>query len=122
MSDLGPPTLDEAVLVALRDSVGGDDAFVADLVETYLADGAAQMAAIGSAVESGDALGLIRPAHTLKSASYTVGAMRLGDLARSLEQRGRTESLDGAAAEAEMGKAEWASVEAALRSWLEMRP
>lgn len=121
MTDPGPPTLDEAVLAALRDSVGGDDAFVADLVGTYLADGEAQVLAIGAAVESGDASMLIRPAHTLKSASYTVGAMRLGDLARSLEQRGRTEELDGSAGEAEAVRAEWRWVEAALRSWLEGR-
>jgi HPt (histidine-containing phosphotransfer) domain-containing protein len=111
------PTLDAAVLDALRDSVGGDDAFVTDLVETYLADGAGQLEAIGFAVGAGDAAGLVRPAHTLKSASYTVGAMRLGDLARSLEQRGRTGDLSDAAGDAHAAQQEWTAVVAALQAW-----
>jgi HPt (histidine-containing phosphotransfer) domain-containing protein len=115
MSDA--PTLDPAVLDALRDSVGGDDAFVIDLVETYLADGAGQLEAIGVAVGAGDAAGLVRPAHTLKSASYTVGAMRLGDLARSLEQQGRAGDLSEATADAHAAEQEWTAVVAALRAW-----
>ncbi len=123
MTDPSSPTLDAAVLAALRDSVGGDDAFIADLVETYLADGAGQLDAIEAAVAAGDAAALVRPAHTLKSASYTVGAMRLGDLARSLEQHGRSGGprLDGAPAGAVAARAEWSAVEAALRSWLDGR-
>ncbi len=117
MSESVSPTLDEAVLSALRESVGGDDAFVVDLVETYLSDGAEQLDAIAAAVAAGDAGALVRPAHTLKSASYTVGAMRLGDLARSLEQRGRSGVLDGGVAEADAARAEWAAVDRALRSW-----
>ena len=121
MSEPSSPTLDRAVLAALRDSVGGDDGFVADLVETYLADGAGQLAAIEAAVASDDAAALVRPAHTLKSASYTVGAMRLGDLARSLEQHGRggEAGLEGARAEASAARVEWVAAEAALRSWLD---
>jgi HPt (histidine-containing phosphotransfer) domain-containing protein len=120
MTETASPTLDATVLAALRDAVGGDDAFVADLVETYLADGAEQLGAIGMAVEADDATALVRPAHTLKSASYTVGAMRLGDLARSLEQHGRAggPGLDGARAGAAAARVEWPLVEAALRSWL----
>jgi HPt (histidine-containing phosphotransfer) domain-containing protein len=123
MTETAAPTLDATVLVALRDSVGGDDAFVADLVETYLDDGAAQLGAIETAVLADDPAALVRPAHTLKSASYTVGAMRLGDLARALEQHGRAggPGLDGARAEAAAVRAEWPSVEAALRSWLDGR-
>ena len=64
-------TLDTSVLSALYDSVGGDDAFIADLVETYLTDGAAQLAAIDAAAGDREAEGLVRPAHTLKSASRT---------------------------------------------------
>jgi HPt (histidine-containing phosphotransfer) domain-containing protein len=118
MTDDTPATLDPAVLAALRDSVGGDDAFVADLVETYLGDGATQVAAIERAVGLGDAGELVRPAHTLKSASLTVGAMRLGELSRALEQRGRSGELDGAAVDAAEARVEWDAVVAALRGWL----
>jgi HPt (histidine-containing phosphotransfer) domain-containing protein len=118
MTETPSTTLDVGILAGLRDSVGGDEAFVADLVRTYLADGAVQVEAIESAVSSGDAVALVRPAHTLKSASYTVGAMRLGDLAKSLEARGRGETLDGAAEETAAVRAEWGAVEAALLGWL----
>jgi two-component system sensor histidine kinase/response regulator len=118
MTDPSAPTLDVAVLAAVRGSVGGDDAFVLDLVETYLADGTEQIAAITAAVAAGDAAALVRPAHTLKSSSFTVGAMRLGELARSLEQDGRRGVLGDAAAEADATRAEWTLVDAALRAWL----
>ncbi len=123
MSDMAAPTLDVTVLASLRDSVGGDDAFLADLVETYLDDASGQLGAIGSAIAADDAAALVRPAHTLKSASYTVGAMRLGDLARALEQHGRAggQALDGARADAAAAQAEWPAVQEALRSWLDER-
>jgi HPt (histidine-containing phosphotransfer) domain-containing protein len=112
------PILDEAVLTALRDSVGGDDAFVSDLVETYLSDGRDQLAAIEAAVGAGEPAALVRPAHTLKSASFTLGANRLGELARTLEQRGRSDELDGADALVAEARDEWASANEALLAWL----
>ncbi|HTG41536.1 MAG TPA: Hpt domain-containing protein [Methylomirabilota bacterium] len=92
MSTDDTTTLDTSVLAALSDSVGGDVAFVADLVETYLADGAVQLAAIDDAVRSSEAEALVRPAHTLKSSSRTVGANRLGELSRQIEMLGRSGS------------------------------
>ena len=118
MSEPLAPTLDQAVLAGLRDSVGGDDAFVADLVETYLADGADQVAAIEAALNAGDAAALVRPAHTLKSASYTVGAMRLGDLARTLEQGARADGPADASVDLEAVTTAWSATERALRAWL----
>ena len=111
-------TLDTSVLSALYDSVGGDDAFVADLVETYLGDGTAQLAAIEAAARDRDAEALVRPAHTLKSASRTVGATRLGELSRQIEMLGRSGSTTGAAELAAEARTEWSDVEAALRAWL----
>ena len=111
-------TLDPSVLAALSDSVGGDDAFVADLVETYLADGAVQLAAIDEAVRSSEAEALVRPAHTLKSSSRTVGANRLGELSRQIEMLGRSGSTTEAGELAAEARTEWTDVEAALRAWL----
>ena len=111
-------TLDTSVLSALYDSVGGDDAFVADLVEPYLGDGTDQLAAIDTAVRARDAEGLVRPAHTLKSASRTVGASRLGEICRQIEALGRSSSTTGAAELASEARTEWADVESALRAWL----
>jgi HPt (histidine-containing phosphotransfer) domain-containing protein len=112
------PVLDPTVLAALRDSVGGDEAFVVDLIETYLGDAGTQVEAIEAAIESGDAESLVRPAHTLKSASLTVGAMRLGELARSVEQRARSGEAAGMDREASAVRDEWQAANAALRDWL----
>ena len=114
-------TLDLTVLAALLDSVGGDEAFVADLVETYLSDGEDQLAAIAEAVRSGQAEGLVRDAHTLKSSSRTVGANRLGELSRQIEMLGRSGSTTGAAELAAQARAEWVDLVAALRAWLSGR-
>lgn len=111
------PVLDRSVLVALRDSVGGDGGFVADLVETYLVDAGEQIGAIEAALAARDAEALVRPAHTLKSASFTVGATRLGELSRELEQRARGGSLDGVADAGAVREA-LAATEEALRAWL----
>jgi HPt (histidine-containing phosphotransfer) domain-containing protein len=118
MNERAVPTLDVGVLDALREAVGGDRGFVADLVQTYLADATEQLTQIDTAVAARDARALVRPAHTLKSASLTVGAVRLGELARTLEQRARTERLDGVDADASAAREEWHAAQKALRAWL----
>jgi HPt (histidine-containing phosphotransfer) domain-containing protein len=98
------PTIDR-----LLESVGGDEAFLDELAETYLADAPVHLAAIRRALDAASAEDLVRPAHTLKSSSATVGALVLSGYARELELDGRGGSLAGgeerlAAAEAEFGR------------------
>jgi HPt (histidine-containing phosphotransfer) domain-containing protein len=119
MQDAERPVLDESVLTDLKATTGDDPAFVRDLVETYLADVPAQLEGIDAAIAADDAEALIRPAHTLKSSSATVGAMRLAELSRTLEMTGRAGALDaGARDNAESARAEWRNAEAAFRAWL----
>jgi HPt (histidine-containing phosphotransfer) domain-containing protein len=111
--------LDRAVLDELMTSMGDDAAFVRDLVETYLSDVPVQLDGIAAAVARDDAEALVRPAHTLKSSSATVGAMRLSAVARELEMAGRSGALDsGAQAGLETARAEWAAVSEAYAQWL----
>ncbi len=117
MNDV-PATLDRSVLDRLVESVAGDTSFVADLVETYLADTVDQLGAIDAAIAAGDAASLVRPAHTLKSSSLTIGAVRLGEMSRVLEQHGRTGDLVGVEREAAAARSEWPAVQAELRDWL----
>jgi HPt (histidine-containing phosphotransfer) domain-containing protein len=114
-----PPIVDPSVLDALLDSVGGDRAFVDDLVRTYLSDAATQLGDIEAAIGSGDAAALVRPAHTLKSASFTVGAMRLGERSRALEQAGRGGDVVGTADDLHEALESWTATDAALREWLD---
>jgi two-component system sensor histidine kinase/response regulator len=118
-----PPVLDESVLGELLESTGDDQAFVEELVATYVADAATHVQEIAAAVEADDADALVRPAHTLKSSSATVGAVRLATVARELEIAGRSGSLDAAARDAAgTVQAEWQSAADQLQAWLAKGP
>lgn len=121
MSGADQPILDAGVLAELAESVGGDREFVVDLVETYLLDGATQLADIEAAFAARDAELIVRPAHTLKSSSATVGAMEVASLAREIELAGRSGALDGLPPDidAPMLRAAWERASAALRTWSE---
>jgi len=112
--------VDEKVLEELCASVDGDTGFVRDLIEAYLADSAAQLEAIHGALAAGDAEALVRPAHTLKSSSATVGAMDLSAHARTLEMAGKAGAVgDGEArAAADALAATFQTTGAALRAWV----
>jgi HPt (histidine-containing phosphotransfer) domain-containing protein len=114
------PIVDERILAELMATTGDDIGFVRELVETYLADTPAQVDAISAAVEADDAAGLVRPAHTLKSSSATVGAMRLSSVARDLEMAGRSGKLDPAArASLDAARSEWEAAADTFAAWLE---
>ena len=113
------PVLDQSVLSELQETTGDDPDFVRDLVETYLADVPVQLEGIDGAIAANDADALVRPAHTLKSSSMTLGAMRLGEISRTLEMTGRSGTLDASAREnAALAHAEWTSVQQAIDAWL----
>ena len=120
MNEPDARVLDAAVLDELRGSVEGDSAFVVELVEAYLADGAVHVADVVTALEAVDAAALVRPAHTLKSSSATVGAMRLAGLARELEMDGRAGTLEAASAgeRAASVRTAWEEASAAMRAWV----
>lgn len=83
------PAIDREAFARLSDITGDDPAFLAELVETYLEDGAAQVAALREAVASGDPAAVVRPAHTLKSSSASIGALPLAEHCRQLEADAR---------------------------------
>jgi HPt (histidine-containing phosphotransfer) domain-containing protein len=89
--------IDRETYARLLDMTGGDQAFVDELVDTYLVDAAEQLAALDAAVALADAAALTRPAHSLRSSSLNVGALSLGELCRELELQGRTGEIAGAA-------------------------
>ena len=112
-----PPVLDEAVLVELSASVQGDRSFVVELINAYVADGPEMVDAIEAAVAADDATALVRPAHTLKSSSATVGALRLAAASRDLELAGRSGSVQPTASAASL-RADWEAAVTALEEWV----
>jgi HPt (histidine-containing phosphotransfer) domain-containing protein len=107
--------LDPAVLENLRVMVG-DDAFLLELVDTFLEDAPGLMADMRRAVEEGDAALLRRSAHSLKSNSAEFGATDLRNMCRELEDLGEAGTLDGTPAKIAQIEVEYERVRAALEA------
>jgi GAF domain-containing protein/CheY-like chemotaxis protein len=110
------PAVDVAVLDRLAESMGGDDAFVAELIEQFVADSPALVAAARKGLETRDAEEVRRAAHTLKSNAATMGANELADRSRQLELAAKASGLEGGAASLDAVAEELERVHAALRS------
>ena len=108
------PILDHAVLAELRESTGDDDEFVRELAEAYVGEATGYLDAMTAAAAAGDPAAMVRPAHTLKSASATMGAMRLSVICRGLEEAGRDGRKDGLAGDVAAAHAAWAETLEAL--------
>ena len=106
--------LDGAALDTLLELTGGDTAFLAEMIDTFLEDTPTIIAEMRSAAASGDPASLRRAAHTLKSNSRTFGAHRLGELCRQIEEFAATTRGDDAAQLVDSIAGEYRRVEAAL--------
>jgi HPt (histidine-containing phosphotransfer) domain-containing protein len=113
--------LDRSVLDELVSSVGEDRAFVEDLARTFLADAETHLAAIEAARSTDDAEAIVRPAHTLKSSSATLGCLRLASVARILELQGRAGIVAAVAGDGTLAAA-WDEASAAVQAWLAGEP
>jgi HPt (histidine-containing phosphotransfer) domain-containing protein len=71
-----------------------DDAFVASLIERYLAESAVQIAAINTAISAAQLDRISATAHALKGASSTIGAASLAAICGEIEILARTSTLD----------------------------
>jgi CheY-like chemotaxis protein len=115
-SEAARPAVDASVLARLAESMGGDDAFVAELIEQFVTDSPALVAAARKGLETGDADEVRRAAHTLKSNAATFGANELADRSSRLEAAAKTGTLDDGLARIEAIAGELKRVHAALRS------
>ncbi|HEY8238914.1 MAG TPA: Hpt domain-containing protein [Candidatus Limnocylindrales bacterium] len=103
------PILDDGVIAELRASTGDDDDFVRELVEAYIEEGRGYIAAMNTAAAAADAEAMVRPAHTLKSSSATMGAMRLAAICRGIEEAARDGENEGLAADVDAATAAWSA-------------
>lgn len=111
------PLVDTGVLDALAEDLG-DREVVEEVVRVYLALLPGRQDTITAAAGRGDLTRLRREAHTLASASATVGALALRDVCRAMEDlppgTGRARARDLSRAGASVG----AGTHAALELWL----
>jgi len=85
------PTLDNAALDQFGKSA-------LQLIELTLVDAASFYEALSKAINEKDPEGVQESAHALKSITSQVGALKLSDLARSLEEKGKSGELKGSKA------------------------
>ena len=93
-------TIDPTTFAELQATTGAE--FVVELVETFAEEAPQMLAEIRSGHAASDAERFRRAAHSLKSNSSTFGAVRLAEMARTLELGGLPGSsapLDAVAAE-----------------------
>ncbi len=109
-------TLDVALLDELRERFGVTAPTVLDnLIRTYLDNSAKLINALAAAFVTGDAARVFQSAHTLKSSSANIGAVRLSNMCREVEAAGRAGRLDGLEANIEGIKLEFNAACDALR-------
>ncbi|HEX9115472.1 MAG TPA: Hpt domain-containing protein [Anaerolineae bacterium] len=107
--------IDQTVFEELAASTGNDQVFLAELIDTYLADADELLAQMRGSLGAHDLEGFRRAAHSLKSNSANFGATGLASQARELELMARAGSLDGAAEKVAGVEDGFARVSAALR-------
>jgi GAF domain-containing protein/CheY-like chemotaxis protein/HPt (histidine-containing phosphotransfer) domain-containing protein len=93
--------IDEAVLARLADGTGGDEGFVSELIEQFVADAPRLVAAARAGLDAGDVEEVRRAAHTLKSNAATFGAHGLAGRSRELEDAATRGALEGASEQVE---------------------
>jgi CheY-like chemotaxis protein len=87
-------TLDHSAIEAVRQlDPDGNDRLLARLIALYRDDSSQLLADIDNAMKTGDAEGVARAAHTLKSSSANLGATNVAAIARQIEHSARSGDL-----------------------------
>jgi HPt (histidine-containing phosphotransfer) domain-containing protein len=108
--------LDRAALQNLMSMLGGEFEYLEELIDSFLEDGPKLLEELQRYLADGDAAGVRRVAHSLKSNGADFGANGFSDLCRLLEELAKTGELDGAEALTAEIIAEYANVEGALQA------
>jgi signal transduction histidine kinase/CheY-like chemotaxis protein/HPt (histidine-containing phosphotransfer) domain-containing protein len=106
--------IDPAVIGGLLAMLGGSTESMGDLIDTFLDDAPRLLAQLRDDLVAGDAGGVRRIAHGLKSNGADFGATRLTELCRELETVGKSEDLTRAPGLLERIEAEYGLVSAEL--------
>jgi HPt (histidine-containing phosphotransfer) domain-containing protein len=112
-----PAPVDLTVLEDLRSLQGPDEPdFVTELIDALLAELPERLATLDARLAAGDARGIERMAHSLKSSCGNLGALPLSKLLGRVEADARNGTLDYMAARLAEVRAEYQRVDPALRA------
>lgn len=94
----GPLVIDADAFNELLSLCDADETpeIICEILEAFLEDTTAQLEALQQAASANDADALERSAHTLKSSSSNVAAVRMAELCLTLQMMGRSGSVEGA--------------------------
>jgi CheY-like chemotaxis protein/HPt (histidine-containing phosphotransfer) domain-containing protein len=90
--------LDPGQIGLLRGLDDGEGMVLLEVIEQYLEQAAAQLDAVVSATQTGDAIAIERAAHSLRGSSSNVGAWQLAEVSGKIEASGRGDDIAGAQA------------------------
>jgi len=88
-------TIDRTALNQLIESIGGDKAFLSELIYSFSVDTPRLIESMRKARATNDAETFRRAAHSLKSNSANFGALNLAHLCKTLEEAGKRGELEG---------------------------
>ncbi|MBI2076857.1 MAG: Hpt domain-containing protein [Euryarchaeota archaeon] len=111
--------IDQGVLEKLYADLGADDASVRALIATFLEEAPQLVDTIRHALARNEPVIFERAAHSLKSASATVGALELSGTAKELELAARKGDLRNCEAAVQQLPALLAGVRDGLEHWHE---
>jgi HPt (histidine-containing phosphotransfer) domain-containing protein len=90
------PVLDQSVIATLKELGGAEEpGLFVELVDLFLEDAQVHLQALEKALATGDLKLLERTAHTLKSSSANVGALRFSRVCLDIELRSRAAQREG---------------------------
>lgn len=107
-------SIDQSALDKLLETVGGDQEFMHELVQTFLQEAPTMLDQVQSALAAGDADQVRLAAHSLKSNAAQFGASKLRELCLEIEQRAKGKELDGLDQLTAQARAEFELVRSAL--------
>ncbi|MGD0950926.1 MAG: Hpt domain-containing protein [Methanotrichaceae archaeon] len=120
MTDLAESSnevLDRSVLASLRElQEEGEPDIVAEVGGLFIEHAPRKIAAIKKAASEGDTKALELAAHSLKSSSSYIGALKLSAFSKELEFMGRSGALEGSVEKAARVEIEFERVKAALEA------
>ena len=107
--------IDPAALDRMLEDIGGESTLLVELIESFLAETAALLVRMRSAVENNETAEVLRTAHTIKSSSKDFGATTLAGLCQHLEEKSRIGVVENGAELVTQIKTEFEQVKVTLQ-------
>ena len=111
-----PPVLDHKVIETLRQlTPPGEPDVLTEVLQLFLSEVPPRLDRLRNAWNAGDIQGMYRAAHSLKGSAGNIGAQRLYDVVKQLDELGRAGDMTGSAPLMDAVSIEFDKVEVEIR-------